>query len=173
MNAPRTLTIYELIDFYGLHVELLDLPANNAGYLDPNDEYIAVNRNLPNCEQVFTIAHELCHYISDHKKPRRKYRNPWLNKQFQSHNAKLLVRFTRMVVNKMVPIEREADMFAMSWMAQYGGPKLLMEFMELHPEKFWLCAFVMTRACLQNHNLSQSRMAASWTKPRKYKLHLS
>jgi hypothetical protein len=148
MNKKRT-TIYELAEFYGLEVRLLDLPPNVAGYLDPHDEYIAVNSSLPHCEQIFTIAHELCHYISDHKKPRRKYRNWLLNQKCKSHRARLSIRFLRSVVNKWLPIELEADMLAMAWMVQCGGPKLLVEFLERHPEKKWLCIFVTADAMMR------------------------
>lgn len=144
MNPQPVRTICDLASFYGLSVELLDLPANNAGYLDPHDDpqYIAVNRNLPQCEQVFTVAHELCHYISDHKRPRRRYPNQFLNQQYESRPAKLFVRDVRYLLNKIVPPEREADMFAMSWLVQSGDRKNLKEFIDRHPEKSWLFLFV-------------------------------
>jgi len=144
MNPKPIHTIFDLANFYGLGIEYLDLPANNAGYLDPHDDpqYIAVNHNLPHCEQEFTIAHELCHYISDHKRPRRKYPNRWLNQKYKSRNVQFFVNFQRRIVNKILPPEREADMFAMSWLVQYGGVKNLIEFNNRHPEKVWLWMFV-------------------------------
>ncbi|MGD1089790.1 MAG: ImmA/IrrE family metallo-endopeptidase [Verrucomicrobiota bacterium] len=149
MNPQRIHTIFDLAEYFGLRIELLDLPANNAGYLASNDEYIAVNRNLPHCEQVFTAAHELCHYISDHKGPRRKYRSWLLNQKFENYHARLFVRFLRHVVNHILPIEREADMFAMSWLVHFGGYKLLNQFLERHPEKFWLCAYVTVNGLIK------------------------
>ena len=148
MNSPPIRTIYYLAEFYGLSIELLDLPANNAGYLDPHDDpqYIAVNRNLPHCEQVFTIAHELCLYISDHKSPRRRFPGRLLNGQHQSRLAKKSVRYLRFIVNKILTREREADMFAMSWLVQYGGVKYLKEFNDRHPEKIRLWMFITADA---------------------------
>jgi hypothetical protein len=151
MNPQPIRTIFDLAKFYGLSIELLDLPANNAGYLDPHDDpqYIAVNRNLPHCEQVFTIAHEICHYISDHKRPRRKYPNRLLNQQYKSRLAQLFVRDLRYTLNKILPAEREADMFAMSWLVQFGGGKDLKEFIDRHPEKTWLCMFISVNALVR------------------------
>ncbi len=151
MNQQPIRTIFDLAKFYGLNVEFLDLPASNAGYLDPHDDprYIAVNRNLPHSEQVFTVAHELCHYISDHKRPRRKYPNRLLNQQYQSRRAQLIVNFYRYILNKLLPPEREADMFAMSWLVQYGGGNNLREFIDRHPEKLWMCIFVTADALVR------------------------
>jgi hypothetical protein len=149
MNPPPIRTIYDLADYFGFRVELLDLPANNPGFLDPNDEYIAVNRHLPHCEQVFTVAHELCHFISDHKRPRRNYPSRWLNQSYQSRPAKFYVRSVRFVLNRLLPPEREADMFAMSWLVQYGGGRTLKEFLDRHPEKFSLCLFVSLDALIR------------------------
>ena len=69
MNLRPKYTIDDVTGYFGLQVEYRDdLPANNGGYLDPAYEpsYIAVNRNLPRCEQVFTLAHELGHYVKHH-----------------------------------------------------------------------------------------------------------
>jgi hypothetical protein len=144
MNPQPIRTIFDLAKYYGLSIELLDLSASNAGYLDPHDDpqYIAVNRNLPHCEQVFTVAHELCHYISDHKRPRRKYPKRFLNRQYKSRFAQLCIRDLRYFLNKILPPELEADMFAMSCLVQFGGGTDLKEFIDRHPEKFWLWMFV-------------------------------
>jgi Zn-dependent peptidase ImmA (M78 family) len=137
-------SIFDFAEFYGLRIEHHDLPANNGGFLDRDNEpqFIAVNRNHPHYEQVFTIAHEICHFISDHKRPRRKFRNRLLDRQYQSPTAKSCARFVRRFTGKVLPIEREADMFAMSWLVQREGGKVLMEFLRRHPEKQWLCIYV-------------------------------
>ena len=136
-------TIYDLVEYYGLSVEFLDLPASNAGYLDPDYEprYIAVNRNLPQCEQVFTAAHELCHYMSDHKKPRRNFRNRVLNYQGKSRRVQVFVRFLRRFINRILPIELEADMLAMSWLVQMGSLTDLLKFLCRHPASVFLCIY--------------------------------
>jgi hypothetical protein len=141
MNQPPIRTISDVADYFGLRIELRDdLPANSGGYLDSHKEpqYIAVNRNLPLCEQIFTIAHEICHYINHHNKPRRKYRNRLLDRQYTSRRAKFLVRCMRQGVNRFLPIETEADMFAMSWLIYFGTPEDRREFIDRHPEKTWL-----------------------------------
>lgn len=145
MKPPAALTIFDLADYFGLRIEYHDLPATNAGFLDPDDEkqFIAVNRNLPHCEHVFTIAHELCHVISDHERPRRKYRSRLLEGQYESRSVKKYIHLLRYIMNKILPIEREADMFAMSWLVQREGGKVLLEFLDRHPEKKWLFTFIL------------------------------
>jgi len=162
MNPLPIRTIFDLAKYYGLSIELLDLPASNAGYLDPHDDpqYIAVNHNLPHCEQVFTVAHELCHYISDHKKPRRKYPNRLLNRQYKSRFTQLAVRDLRYTLNKIMPAELEADMFAMSWLVHFGGGKDLKDFIDRHPEKLWLGMLVSADAFVRlPYRLSKSILA--------------
>jgi Zn-dependent peptidase ImmA (M78 family) len=152
MNLKPIRTIFDLAEYYGLRIEFHDdLPANNAGFLDSADEpqFIAVNRNLPHCEHVFTIAHEMCHLISDHKRPRRKYRNRLLNGQYNNRHIKVCVRFVRKFTNRILPIEREADMFAMSWLVQRECGMVLQEFLDRHPEKTRLCTFVMADALVR------------------------
>lgn len=144
MNRKLRPSIFDFAEFYGLKIEYHDLPANNAGFLDPDEEpqYIAVNRNHPHCEHVFTIAHEMCHLISDHKRPRRKFRNRLLDRQYQSPTAKSCARFVRRFTGKVLPVEREADMFAMSWLIQMGGLTDLLMFLGRHPRSIFLCFYL-------------------------------
>ncbi len=150
MNQRPIRTIFDLAGYYGLTVEFIDLPAKNAGYLDPDDEprYIALNRNLPHCEQVFTAAHELCHCISQHRKPHRNYRNRLLNYKGESRHVKVCVLYMRRFVNRILPIEREANMFAMSWLVQMGSLTDLLKFLVRHPAKIWLCLFAATSSLI-------------------------
>jgi hypothetical protein len=145
MNPHPIRTIFDLADYFGLRIEFRDdLPANNAGFLQSADEpqYIAVNRSQPYCEEVFTIAHELCHYFSDHKRPHRKFRSRLLNGKYKSRGLKIYVASVRRWTNKILPRELEADMFAMSWLVQHEGGTVLKEFIDRHPEKTWLCVLV-------------------------------
>jgi len=145
MNQFPIRTVFAFVEYFGLRIEFRDdLPAHNAGYLDPHEEpqYIAINRNLPICEQEFTAAHELCHCISQHNRPRRKYRHRLLDRQYKSKAAQTMLSYQRHIVNRMIPMETEADMVAMSAMLQYAPPSHLLEFLRRHPEKKWLCLYV-------------------------------
>lgn len=130
--------MFELAEYYGLKVLVLsDLPDNVAGFLDNRDEpqYIAVNGNLPLCEQIFTVGHELCHYLSRHNRAPRKYRNRVLDSHFKSKGARVFVRFVRRFTNRVFSAETEADMFAIGAMIQIGPPNELRNFLRCHPEK--------------------------------------
>jgi hypothetical protein len=98
---------------------------------------------------VFTIAHEICHLISNHKRPRRKFRNRLIDRQYQAPAAKIWVRFMRQFTSRVLPIEREADLFAMSWLVTHEGGKILQQFLDRHPEKTLMCLFVMADALVR------------------------
>jgi hypothetical protein len=86
---------------------------------------------------------------SDHKRLRRKYRSRLLKGQYESRPVKKFIRFLRYITNKILPIEREADMFAMSWLVQREGGKVLLEFLDRHPEKKWLFRFILVHSLVR------------------------
>jgi hypothetical protein len=147
MNQRLKYTIYDMPGYFGLKIEYRDdLPATNAGYLDPADEpqYIAINRNLPCCEQAFTIGHEICHFLKHHNVSRRNFNSRLLNSQWKSRRAKTYVRYLRYFTNKLLPIEFEADMYAVSLLFELGAVDDLKDYLQLHPEKTWLALYVVT-----------------------------
>ncbi len=58
--------------YFDLHIEYVnDLSDKVAGFLKPEPDpgYIVINANKPHCDQVFTIAHELAHYLVHEGRP--------------------------------------------------------------------------------------------------------
>jgi hypothetical protein len=55
----------------------------------------------------------------------------------------------RIITCRILPIEREADMFAMSWLVQREGGKVWLEFLDRHPEKKWLFRFILVDALVR------------------------
>ncbi|OGJ78095.1 hypothetical protein A2412_03290 [Candidatus Peribacteria bacterium RIFOXYC1_FULL_58_8] len=94
--------ITRLAEKHGLTVKVLQFPEtlrDVAGFFDPEQKIIFVNRADPPNRQTFTIAHELGHFILGHKPneygvlpryPRPKEDNP-IEKEANCFAASLLV----------------------------------------------------------------------------------
>ena len=138
MNPPPIRTIEDMAGYFGLQIEYRDdLPPDNAGFLDHNDEpqYIAVNSNLPHCEQAFTIAHELGHYVKHHNRPRRRYFPGVLDREYQSKRVAQVASHTHRFVYFKFNKEWEADLYAFLLLINLGVAKDLTAYLERHPKK--------------------------------------
>ena len=147
MNLRPKYTIYDMPGYFGLKIEYRDdLPADNAGFLHDADEplFIAINRSLPRCEQAFTIGHELCHFLKHQNRPRRNFNIRLLNHPWESRRAKTYARYVRKILHIFLPVEFEADLFAVGMLFELGAMEELKAYLELHPEKIWLCLYVVT-----------------------------
>jgi hypothetical protein len=54
------------------------------------------------------------------------------------------VRYVRHYTHKLLPIEFEADMYAVAMLFELGAADDLKAYLELHPEKIWLALYVAT-----------------------------
>src|ERR1700722_6232149 len=115
MSDPQQLTIQHLADHCQLAIEYVDdLPLEVPGYLDPSPipRFIAIDRRLSRNEQVFTIAHEIAHFVLHHGKPRRNYypfileRHP--DNQFLAQVLALMRRYIKLHTHR----DWEADLWA-------------------------------------------------------------
>jgi len=150
MNQRPKRTIFDLTEYFDLRVELrYDLPANNGGYLDPHDDpkYIAVNRNLPPCEQTFTIAHELAHYLLHHNRQRPRHL-VWVpdlvDRHCQSPRVSRITGLLRRCTFKLFTIEWEADLYTLFLLFEIGAVDDLQAYVKRHPERTRLFALVST-----------------------------
>lgn len=140
-------TIEDAPGYFGLQIEYRDdLPANNAGYLDAQEEpqYIAVNRNLPHCEQAFTIAHELGHYLKHHNQPRRRFFPGVLDRKYQSQRVADVANRTRRSLYFIFTKEWEADLYAFCLLFNIGAGNDIKAYLERHPEKMRMCSVAFT-----------------------------
>jgi hypothetical protein len=146
--TPRTeLILKALAEHHGLEIEHVDdLPDKVAGFLQSGSDprYIFVNARKSPSEQVFTIAHELAHYIM------HLDRKPWVIRPWYlkiKWKAPLAVRISR-TLTRLVRIhygpEFQADLWAYVILWQIGARDDLLAITEMYPKKnslFWLSSW--------------------------------
>src|ERR1017187_4421893 len=140
MKTSQTLTLQHFTDHCSLTVEYVDdLPPTCAGYLDPSTtpRYIAVNSTLPKHEQVFTVAHELAHFVLHHGKARKHYYSFILDRHPHDPRLDELLAFLRRYARLRFNRDWEADAFAIIMLVGLGQAEVLLKRIELHPEDLW------------------------------------
>jgi hypothetical protein len=80
MSIRSKYTIIDVANNTGLPVEFLEgMPAKYNGHLDMHDEprFIGVNRDLPQCDQIYTIAREIGFYHQNRQCHSMVLNHPW------------------------------------------------------------------------------------------------
>lgn len=138
-NALRALAKH-----LGLQVRFVDyFTPDIRGKLLPREKRILLNAHDPKCEHVFTLLHEIGHFVVHCGARRRKYhprifdvnwRNDWL-----ASFSSVVRRYFRQRFNSSSGKEWEADLWAMCALIifsnRFGARPELNAFLERHPEK--------------------------------------
>ena len=149
--TPRTEQILKnAAAYFDLHIEYVnDLSDKVAGLLksEPDLGYIVINVNKPRCDQVFTIAHEIGHYVIHVDRPpvdmvpwylKIQWRSAWLCKRCRVLGRCVQRKFGR---------EWQADFWAFVFLFHIGAVDDLIAIQEMYPQKrglFWL-SYVVSR----------------------------
>ena len=146
-------TFREIARHLGLKVKYVDyLKEDEHGKLLPREKRILINAHKSRNEHIYTLLHEVGHYLLHFKSLPRKHhprifdiqwKAAWLAR-FNSH----VRRYFRFIFNKQTGKEWEADVWAMCAFI-YFAKRLdcrdeLLIFLDRHPEKttiFLLTAF--------------------------------
>ena len=122
----------ELADKIGLKVEFVSLPEGQSGALDIENKIIYVNDNCSGTRNLFTIAHEIGHYIislengNKHSKNRfdskREYTEEELEEEKEANNfaAELLMpkeKFKKIFIEYSFNLTKIAEYFGVSRVA--------------------------------------------------------
>lgn len=70
INSP-VINVFQITENEGLKLNFVKMPeslSNVAGFFDVDSKSIYINNNDPINRQIFTVAHELGHYILNHEK---------------------------------------------------------------------------------------------------------
>ena len=159
-------TLRELTTHFGVKVKYVGyFGAETHGKLMPREKTILINAHKSRPEHVFTLLHELGHYVLHVLNPYRKFHPRWcvLNwrVQFMANFCSKIRRYMRFNFRKKAGREWEADMWALCafWLLarRFGAREEFFAFLKRHPEKHWKFVLVGTvtiyqdgRACIKN-----------------------
>ena len=139
MSRTPAYTVYDIADYFGLAIEYADiLPDTVCGHLDPANEprYIVVNPAFPRHEQVFTIAHEIAHYVLHGHRPPREYFRGLLDGQWKSRRITRAAEILRRWLRRHFDAEWHADLYALGLLGQLKGHRHdLKDHLQHHPQK--------------------------------------
>ena len=145
-------TLREMATLLGLKVRFVSyFSAGTHGKLLPRERRILINAHEPRCEHVFTLLHEIGHFLI-HFQNAPQQRHPrffdihwkikWLAEAFST-----VRRYLRFIFNRKESKEWEADLWAFCafiYFARHLGCRRdLLAFVDRHPEKssrFYLAA---------------------------------
>jgi IrrE N-terminal-like domain len=128
----------------GLKVKFVNYLADNIhGKLLPREKRILINAHKPRCEHIFTLLHEIGHFLMHFKGPARKHHPRFFDTNWKADRLACLSstirRYFRYIFNKTSGREWEADLWAMCafiYLAKrVGCGRELHAFLNRHPEK--------------------------------------
>ena len=122
------------------------------GKLLPREGRILINANKPRQEHVFTMLHEIGHFLLHFKNPPRKHHPRMLDVagkiEWLANFCKHIRRQLRFYFTKKSGKEWEADLWALCAFAylarHFGFQDELHSFLDRHPEKRWSYRLVRT-----------------------------
>jgi hypothetical protein len=136
----------------GLKVKFVDyLGDQTHGKLLVRERRILINARKPRSEHVFTVLHEIGHYLLHVLNPHRRqiprfFDIHWQNDLLAGFFSKIR-RVLRFVLNRQSGKEWEADLWALCAFCvlarNFSGKDELKNFLERHPEK--LPSFLLVR----------------------------
>jgi len=130
--------------FFGLKVRFVDyLGDGDHGKLLPRERRILINAHKPRHEHIYTLLHEIGHFILHFKNPIKKRHPRFFDIEWKMEWLAILCskvrRYIRFIFTKESGKEWEADLWAMCafvYLAKITGCRNeLRRFLQRHPEK--------------------------------------
>jgi IrrE N-terminal-like domain len=137
-------TLRELAKHIGLKVKFVTyLPDAAHGKLFPREKRILINAHKPRNEHIYTLLHEIGHFVTHFKNPTRKFHHRFFDLNWKAEwLAKICAQFRRSLryfFNKESGKEWQADAWAMAAFVilakRFGFRDELRIFLKRHPEK--------------------------------------
>jgi hypothetical protein len=156
MKITSKKVLREMARQLGLKIKFVHYFAENVhGKLLPNEKRILINANKPRDEHVFTLLHEIAHYILHFKRKVNRRLCPWyLRLNWKIHAIAVFFskwrRAVRLAFNTQKGKEWEADVWAMCglvYLKKFAGFSDLPSFLARHPEKrrmYWYATAAIT-----------------------------
>lgn len=152
-------TLREIVKYFGVKVKFVHyFDAETQGKLIPREKIILINAHQPRTEHIFTVLHEIGHYVLHVLNPNRRFHPRWCDLnwkgQFMVNLCSKIRRYMRFNFRKEAGREWEADTWAMLvfWLIarDFGGRKELSDFLDRHPEKMSKFILVVAGVALQD-----------------------
>jgi hypothetical protein len=151
-----------LAKHFGLKVKYVSYFSDDVhGKLLPRERRILINAHKPRCEHIFTLLHEIGHFLLHFKMQNRKHHPhfleiPWKTEWLAGLCSKVK-RSLRYAFNKESGKEWEADLWAFCafiyFANQFGCRDDLLAFLDRHPKKrgsFYLAGFGIAYSRIKN-----------------------
>lgn len=142
--TPKTRqTLESLASHFDLRIEYVsDLPDKVPGCLQsgPEPRYIFINASKPACDQAFTIAHELAHYVLHVGRKPMVFLPAHLNLLWKTKLLHKLAQLTERWTRQKFDVEWQANLWAFILLWQIGAVDDLCDLVQLYPDKkrmFW------------------------------------
>jgi hypothetical protein len=142
--TPTKKVLRKMLRQLGIKAKFVHYLAENVhGKLLPREKRILINANKPRDEHVFTLLHEIAHYLLHFKRRANRRLCPWYLKLNWKINAvaaffSKVRRGVRLSFNCEKGKEWEADVWAMCglvYLKKFAGFSDLPAFLARHPEK--------------------------------------
>ena len=134
----------EMARQFGLKVKFVDYLTNkDHGKLLPREKRILINAHKPRYEHIYTLLHEIAHFVLHIKNPFRKHHPRFFDINWSwnwlANLCSKVRRYMRFIFNKESGKEWEADLWAMCafvLLAKITGCRdELRVFLQRHPKK--------------------------------------
>jgi len=127
------------LEYFDLRVKYVRLPEKVSGFLQPGSDprFIFLNEDKPHSDHVFTVAHELGHYVMHLARPARHKMPAYLDHPWESTVMREATQMTKSWVEPLLAPEGEADAWAFAFLLRIGAVDDLLTILELYPKKFW------------------------------------
>jgi len=120
-----------------LRIKYANMIPKVAGFLDPSkaSRTIVINATKSKSDHVFTILHEIAHYILHYERSHRM-RLPWyLTRQWNANPMARFSKATKRLVSRKLNPEWQADMWAMCALLHIGAADDFQAILTQYPEK--------------------------------------
>ena len=137
MTRKTKLTIRALAHHLRLRIKYASMTPKVAGFLDPSraSRTIVINANKSKSDHVFTILHEIAHFILHFERSHRIRLPSYLTRQWKSKPMMRFSQATKHLVSRKLNLEWQADMWAICALLHIGATDDLQAILTQYPEK--------------------------------------
>lgn len=136
MNAEIQRRLCDLARAAGTELKFIEgLPIHIYGCQHTEAPIAVINSDLPQCEQIFTILHEIGHFVLHCKTSRSLPMPLFVNRPYKNEIMAEIAYKTRRTIRRKFDKEWQADLWAFCAFFEIGCRNDFQEFLRRHPDK--------------------------------------